>query len=64
MTTATGTRPGVEQPAGPAARHRTLKAGQFGLALASAVFLMALWEIGKVIARRQTSTTLGGRSVA
>jgi len=34
-----------------------LKAGQFGLALASAVLLIALWEIGKLIARRQTSTT-------
>ena len=34
-----------------------LKAGQFGLALAAAVLLLALWEIGKLIARRQTSTT-------
>ncbi len=33
-----------------------LTAGQFGLALASAVLLIALWEIGKLIARRQTST--------
>ena len=35
----------------------SLKAGQFGLALAAAVLLLALWEIGKLIARRQTSTT-------
>ncbi len=34
-----------------------LKAGQFGLALAAAVLLLALWEIGKLIARRLTSTT-------
>jgi P-type Ca2+ transporter type 2C len=34
-----------------------LTAGQFGLALASAVLLVALWEAGKVIARRRTSTT-------
>ena len=32
-----------------------LKAGQFGLALASAVLLLALWELGKLIARRQVS---------
>jgi Ca2+-transporting ATPase len=31
-----------------------LKAGQFGLALASAVLLLVLWEIGKLIARRQS----------
>ncbi len=31
-----------------------LKAGQFGLALASAVLLLALWELGKLIARRRT----------
>jgi Ca2+-transporting ATPase len=31
-----------------------LKAPQFGLALASAVLLLALWEVGKLIARRQT----------
>ena len=30
-----------------------LKAGQFGLALAAAVLLLVLWEIGKLIARRQ-----------
>ncbi|HEY7629295.1 MAG TPA: cation-transporting P-type ATPase [Thermoleophilaceae bacterium] len=30
-----------------------LKAGQFGLALASAVLLLALWEAGKWIARRE-----------
>ena len=31
-----------------------LKAPQFGLALASAVLLFVLWEVGKLIARRQT----------
>ncbi len=31
-----------------------LKRGQFGLALASAVLLLALWEVGKLIARRRT----------
>jgi Ca2+-transporting ATPase len=30
-----------------------LKVGQFGLAVASAVLLLALWELGKLIARRQ-----------
>jgi Ca2+-transporting ATPase len=34
-----------------------LKAGQFGLALAASALLLALWELGKLIARRQTSTT-------
>lgn len=34
-----------------------LKVGQFGLALAAAVLLMALWEIGKLIARRRESGT-------
>ena len=34
-----------------------LTAAQFGLALAAAVLLLALWEIGKLIARRQISTT-------
>jgi P-type Ca2+ transporter type 2C len=33
-----------------------LTAGQFGLALAAAVLLLALWELGKLIARRQMST--------
>jgi P-type Ca2+ transporter type 2C len=33
------------------------KAGQFGLAIAAAVLPLALWEIGRLIARRQTSTT-------
>jgi Ca2+-transporting ATPase len=33
-----------------------LKAGQFGLALASAVLLLALWELAKLIARRQASS--------
>jgi Ca2+-transporting ATPase len=32
-----------------------LKAGQFGLALASAVLLLALWEVGKLIARRESA---------
>ncbi len=30
-----------------------LRAGQFGLALASAVLLLLLWELGKLLARRQ-----------
>ena len=34
---------------------RPLTAGQFGLALASAVLLLGLWELGKLIARRQAS---------
>jgi Ca2+-transporting ATPase len=39
--------------------HTTpLKAGQFGLALASAVLLFALWEIGKLIARRSAASPL------
>jgi Ca2+-transporting ATPase len=33
---------------------RPLTAGQFGLALASAVVLFVLWEIGKLIARRSS----------
>ena len=32
-----------------------LKVGQFGLALGAAVLLLVLWEIGKLIARRQES---------
>jgi Ca2+-transporting ATPase len=32
-----------------------LKAGQFGLALAAAVLLLAVWEVGKLIARTQAS---------
>jgi P-type Ca2+ transporter type 2C len=32
-----------------------LKAGQFGLALAAALLLLALWEIGKLIARSRAS---------
>jgi Ca2+-transporting ATPase len=36
-----------------------LKAGQFGLALAAAVLLLVVWEIGKLIARRQTSSPEG-----
>jgi Ca2+-transporting ATPase len=32
-----------------------LRAGQFGLALASAVLLLAVWEAGKLIARRQAA---------
>ena len=31
-----------------------LTAPQFGLALAAAVLLIVVWEIGKLIARRQT----------
>jgi P-type Ca2+ transporter type 2C len=34
-----------------------LKRGQFGLALASAVLLLGLWELGKLIARRRVSDT-------
>jgi Ca2+-transporting ATPase len=34
-----------------------LKAGQFGLAFAAAVLLLALWEAGKLVARRQESRT-------
>ena len=34
---------------------RPLTAGQFGLALAAAVLLLGLWELGKQIARRQAS---------
>ena len=30
-----------------------LTAGQFGLALASAVLLLVLWEVGKLVARRE-----------
>ena len=33
-----------------------LKAGQFGLALASAVLLLALWEVAKLVARRQEAS--------
>jgi Ca2+-transporting ATPase len=32
-----------------------LTAGQFGLALSAAVLLFALWELGKLIARRRLS---------
>jgi Ca2+-transporting ATPase len=32
-----------------------LRAGQFGLALASAVLLLGLWEVGKLIARRRAA---------
>jgi Ca2+-transporting ATPase len=32
-----------------------LKAGQFGLALAAAVLLFVLWEIGKLVARRRSA---------
>jgi Ca2+-transporting ATPase len=31
-----------------------LKAGQFGLAFAAAVLLLALWEVGKMLARRES----------
>jgi P-type Ca2+ transporter type 2C len=33
-----------------------LRAGQFGLALAAAVLLLALWEVGKLVARRQAAS--------
>ena len=36
-----------------------LRAGQFGLALAAAVLLLAVWEAGKLIARRQESAVAG-----
>jgi Cation transporter/ATPase, N-terminus len=36
-----------------------LKAGQFGLALACAILLLVLWELGKLIARRQASGSPG-----
>jgi Ca2+-transporting ATPase len=36
-----------------------LKAGQFGLALASAVLLYGLWELGKLIARRSGEREAG-----
>jgi Ca2+-transporting ATPase len=32
-----------------------LKAGQFGLALSAAVLLFALWELGKLVARRRSA---------
>jgi P-type Ca2+ transporter type 2C len=34
-----------------------LKAGQFGLALAAALLLLVLWEMGKLIARRRVSSS-------
>ena len=37
-----------------------LTAAQFGLALASAVLLLALWEVGKLIARRRAATLSSG----
>ncbi|HTX13218.1 MAG TPA: cation-transporting P-type ATPase [Solirubrobacteraceae bacterium] len=37
-----------------------LRAPQFGLALASAVLLLALWEGGKLIARRREAASPGG----
>ncbi len=33
-----------------------LRAGQFGLALAAAVLLLALWEVAKLVARRQEAS--------
>ena len=33
-----------------------LRVGQFGLALAAAVLLLVLWEIGKLTARRRETT--------
>jgi Cation transporting ATPase, C-terminus len=41
-----------------------LKAGQFGLALASAVLLLALWEVGKLIAHRRASSSSSGHRSA
>ena len=40
-----------------------LTAAQFGLALAAAVLLLALWEVGKLIARRRSSTAEADVSV-
>jgi P-type Ca2+ transporter type 2C len=39
-----------------------LKAPQFGLAVGAAVLLLALWEVGKLIARRRESATTSGSS--
>ena len=36
-----------------------LTAGQFGLALSAAVLLLALWELGKLLARRRLSGAVG-----
>jgi Ca2+-transporting ATPase len=36
-----------------------LTAGQFGLALSAAVLLLALWELGKLLARRRLSGAAG-----
>jgi Ca2+-transporting ATPase len=41
---------------------KPLKAPQFGLALASAVLLLALWELGKLTARRRGSTPTSSRA--
>jgi Ca2+-transporting ATPase len=41
---------------------KPLKAPQFGLALASAVLLLGLWELGKLIARRRGSTPTSSRA--
>jgi len=39
-----------------------LNAGEFGLALAAAVLLLVLWEVGKLIARDQSSSAEAGTS--
>jgi Ca2+-transporting ATPase len=39
---------------------RSLSAGQFGLALASAVLLFALWEAAKLVARRRAAAPTAG----
>jgi Ca2+-transporting ATPase len=41
-----------------------LKKGQFGLALAAAVLLYVLWELGKLIARRSEEGPAGSGSAA
>jgi Ca2+-transporting ATPase len=41
-----------------------LKAPQFGLALASAVLLIILWEVGKLIARRRAAGPVPSRQIA
>jgi Ca2+-transporting ATPase len=43
---------------------RPLTAGQFGLALASAVLLFVLWELAKLLARRRAPTEHRERTAA
>jgi Ca2+-transporting ATPase len=40
-----------------------LTAPQFGLAVGAAVLLVVLWEVGKLVARRQEAQRLGARRV-